>query len=77
MKTVEARLDIEMFVDCPECEHLIDLLREQDTDGVAHDDDSALLRQMFPSHGNHSDFTCDDVTCSNCKNTFNVKGLEW
>jgi hypothetical protein len=33
MKTVTARLDIEVFVDCPECNDLIDLLKEKDTNG--------------------------------------------
>lgn len=79
IKTVEARLDIEMFVTCPneECGYLIDLLSEKDTDGTPHDDDGYLLRQMFPAHGSHDDFECEDVTCTKCKTTFNVKGLEW
>lgn len=76
---VTARLDIEMFVDCPneDCGYLIDLLKEEDTNQVMHDDDSYLLRQMFPSHGDHDDFECEEVTCTKCKTTFNVKGLEW
>ncbi|TVO75102.1 hypothetical protein [Sedimenticola selenatireducens] len=79
IKTVEARLDIELFVTCPneDCEYLIDLLREDDTDGTLHDDDAALVRQIFPEHGSHDDFECKEVTCSKCKTTFNVKGLEW
>ena len=78
-KTVQARLDIEMFVDCPnpDCNHTLNLLDERDTDGVAHDDDGFLLRQMFPSDGSHEDFECGDVTCTKCKTMFNVKGLEW
>lgn len=77
MKTVSARLDIEMFVNCPNCDYMIDLLKEEDTNGFHHDDESFLLRQMFPSHGSHDDFECEDVTCSKCKTTFNVKMLEW
>lgn len=78
-RIVAARLDIEMFVDCPnpECENLIDLLNEEDTDFTYHNDDGALLRQMFPKHGDHSDFECDNVTCTKCKTTFNVRELEW
>ena len=78
-KTVSARLDIEMFVNCPneECDYLIDLLKEEDTNGTAHDDDGALLRQMFPKNGTNSDFECDDVVCSKCKTEFNVRELEW
>ena len=79
METVAATLTVEMWVNCPndECENYINLLDEKDTDGHGHDDDSALLRQMFPANGDHSDFECEDVTCSECKETFNVKGLEW
>jgi hypothetical protein len=79
VKTVTARLDIEMFVNCPneECDYLIDLLRESDTDGVNHDDDGYLLRQMFPTNRSHDDFECEEVVCSKCKAEFNVKGLEW
>ena len=55
----------------------IDLLGEKDTDGTAHNDEGALLRQMFPSQGSHEDFECEGVTCTKCKYTFNVKGLEW
>ncbi|NOQ30198.1 MAG: hypothetical protein GQ570_03650 [Helicobacteraceae bacterium] len=77
MDTVSARLDIEMFVDCPECEHMIDLLSERDTDEYDHNEEGYLLRQMFPSNGSHDDFECKKVTCSQCKCTFNVKGLEW
>ncbi len=74
METIAARLDIEIFVDCPKCEWLIDLLKEEDTDGVMHDDDGEILRQVFNDHDN---FTVDEVTCSKCKTTFNVKELEW
>lgn len=79
IKTVAATLSVEMWVTCPndECENYINLLDEKDTDGYAHDDDSFLLRQMFPGRGDHSDFECDDVTCTECKTTFNVRELEW
>ena len=78
-EVVTARLDIEMFVTCPneECNFLIDLLLEEDTNGYWHNDDGYLLRHMFPSDGDHEDFECEDVTCSKCKTTFDVKGLEW
>jgi len=79
LKEVSATLDIEMFVTCPneDCEFLIDLLREEDTNGDMHNDDGYLLRQMFPTHGDHVDFECEEVVCSKCKTQFNVKGLEW
>ena len=79
IEVVSARLDIEMFVHCPneDCDYLIDLLSEEDTNGCFHNDDGQLLRQMFPNHGSHEDFECEEVVCSQCKTTFDVKGLEW
>ena len=78
-KTISATLSIQMYVECPndECANYIDLLDESDTNGDVHNDDGALLRQMFPKHGNHDDFECEDVVCSQCKTEFNVKELEW
>ena len=78
-KTVRATLNIEMNVTCPNdaCGSYINLLDEDDTNGDAHNDDSALLRQMFPDYGGHEDFECGDVVCTQCKTKFNVKALEW
>ena len=76
-KTINATLSIQIWVDCPNCGWLIDLLEENDTDGTAHNDEGALLRQIFPDKGSHKDFHCNDVTCTKCKTIFNVKELEW
>lgn len=79
IKTVGARLDIEMFVHCPneDCEFMIDLLNSDDTNKQDCDEEGYLLRQMFPKVGSHDDFECEGVVCSECKTEFNVKGLEW
>ena len=79
MKTVQARLDVEIFVHCPneDCDYMIDLLREDETNGTMHNDDGELLRQVWPRNGSHDDFECEEVVCSQCKTEFNVKGLEW
>ena len=79
LEEVSALLDIEMFVTCPneECGDYINLLRDRDTDGTDHNEDGYLLRQMFPRNGSNDDFECENVTCTKCKTTFNVKGLEW
>jgi len=76
---VRATLSVSMYVDCPndDCGNYIDLLNERDTDHHDHDDCGRLLRQMFPRNGSHDDFECTEVTCSECKTKFNVKGLEW
>ena len=81
METVEARLDIEVFVHCPTCDYLIDLMLEEDTNGQNHNDEGHILSQACPSEGHwseeHEKFEIDDVTGSKCKTTFIVKGLEW
>ena len=79
LPTVVATLTIEMWVDCPndECGKHIDLLDQTDTNETNHDDDSYLLRQMFPDNGNQTDFKCDEVVCSDCGTKFNVKELVW
>ena len=77
LPVVSAVLHIEMYVDCPGCQNYVNLLDERDTDGVALNDDSILLRQMFPAKGDNSHFKCDEVTCTECKTTFNVRELEW
>ena len=77
IETITALLQIQMIVYCPNCNHLIDLLNPIDTDDVNHNDDSDLLKQMFPDDGDRSSFNCENVTCTSCKTTFNVEGLEW
>lgn len=80
MKTTSARLVIEVLVHCPCCDAVIDLCNDNDTDGYYHDDDSYILKQALPEVNwseSHEKFVVDDVTCSQCKETFNVKSLEW
>lgn len=49
---VGATLSINMYVTCPnnECGTYINLMDEADTNGTEHDDESMLLRQMFPNN---------------------------
>jgi uncharacterized protein YbaR (Trm112 family) len=77
MENVVARLRIEVLVDCPHCDTLIDLLDESDTDGVNHDDDSYIIRQVFVTDRSWVEFELDEVTCSKCKGVFNVREVEW
>lgn len=79
MKEVTADLQISIMVDCPndDCGNHINLLDEGDTNHHDHNDCGELLKQVFPERGSHDDFECNEVTCSECKTTFNVKGLEW
>lgn len=79
-KVVEAILSVQVYVDCPHCGEFLDLLDCFDTDGVCHDDDQAITKQVFPI-GNfmetYKNFEVGDVTCYACKNTFDVKELIW
>ena len=82
MEEVKARLNIEVFVDCPnkDCGFLIDLMEETDTDGYHHNEEAGIISQACPDGHwgyEHKKFECDDVTCSECKTTFNVRGLDW
>lgn len=80
MKTVTARLDIEVFVDCPHCDNLIDLMREEDTGGYNHNEEGQVTSQALPSgdwSDAHKKFSIDDVECTECGGSFNVKELEW
>lgn len=80
MDTVSARLDIQVYVDCPNCDNLIDLLDEADTDGVAHNEEGYVLSQACPEGqwiDGHKKFEVEDVTCTNCKHDFTVRTLEW
>lgn len=79
-QTVSARLYVEVFVNCPNCNRLVDLLDARDTDGHDHNEEGRVISQACPE-GNwieaHQDFEVKDVTCSRCNATFNVKQLEW
>lgn len=79
-KVVSARLDIEVFVECPHCENLIDLRNPDDTDGYEHDDCGGVMKQACPDGywmDEHRKFSVDDVTCGSCKKDFDVRELEW
>ena len=54
LKTVGARLDVEIFAHCPECDYMIDLLNEEETNGECLDDDGMLLRQVWPTNGSQN-----------------------
>ncbi len=77
-KTISATLSIEVDIFCPnkECGIYINLLNEDDTNGTAHDEDGALLKQVFHEQHKHKIFQCNEVVCTRCKTKFNVKGLE-
>ncbi len=80
MQEATARLDIEVFVDCPNCDFMIDLMKEEDTGGYNHNDEGHVISQACPQgnwYEEHKEFEVSEVRCSKCKTEFNVKGLDW
>jgi len=80
MKEASARLDIAVFVNCPHCDFLIDLMDENDTDGHPHNEEGSVIDQACPEGcwiDDHKKFEIENVTCSECKKDFNVKGIDW
>lgn len=82
METVRATMEIQVIVNCPSCGEFINLLDEEDTAGTDHNDDGEILKQSCPTTGQywreaHERFAVDDVQCSYCGSTFQVKGLDW
>jgi hypothetical protein len=80
MRTAIARLDIEVFVNCPHCDFMIDLMNSDDTSGYNHNEEGAVISQACPNghwSEEHKGFSIDDVECTKCRNRFNVKELDW
>ncbi len=80
MEVVTARLSIEVLVNCPHCEGLIDLMNERDTCNYNHNEEGAVISQACPDGhwiDEHSKFEIKGVTCSECYGEFNVKGIDW
>jgi|TARA_B110000091_G_C13440661_1_gene319928 hypothetical protein len=80
LETVTARLNIEVFVDCPKCNICIDILNPEDTSDYDHNEEGRVLGQACGEGiwiDNHKQFKVKNVTCSACKAKFNVKGVEW
>ena len=79
-ETVSGSLDIAVWVTCPSCEHYINLLDESDTNNQDLNEEGHVLNQACPDghwSEKHNLFKVNNVCCSQCKNEFNVKGLEW
>ena len=78
-KKVDARLSIQIYVDCPHCELGIDLFDAFDAEGVTLDGEGFVSLQAFPDGAwggkNWESFSVEDVRCSRCGKSFDVKGL--
>ena len=76
MKTVSVKLDIELNVDCPYCEHYFDLLRDTDLN-----DEGCLLGDAISDRAwqlpAEERIDRDEVFCPECDKEFSIKGVEW
>ena len=80
METVSATLVINVQVDCPKCAAYIDLLDERETDNYNHNEEGAVIMQACPDGhwcDKHAEFNVRNVTCSECKTSFNVETISW
>jgi hypothetical protein len=80
MESVMARLSIEVYVDCPKCDNMIDLMQSEDTSGYNHNEDGHIISQACPDgywSEEHKKFSVDGVKCSVCDHVFDVDEIEW
>jgi DNA-directed RNA polymerase subunit RPC12/RpoP len=70
---VEADLHITLFVECPKCNHLIDLMQGD------INDDGYISKQAVPTGDwsePHEAFS-EQVECPECSHNISVKGIAW
>ena len=73
-ESVEARLVIELYVECPDCEHDFDLFKTPDNDeGWLHKKVMSDAAWKIDAD-ERIDIT---VACPECKIKFRVKGVAW
>ena len=78
MKETSADLNVEVNVECPTCEHGFNILDESEC-LVDYNEEGNVIKQACPD-GNW----CDEhekfriaVVCTECKESFLIKGLNW
>lgn len=79
-KVVRAKLFIEVFVECPHCDGLLNMMDSDDTSGYNHNDEGDIIRQACPDGiwvDDHEKFEIEDIECTYCGGLFNVRGLDW
>lgn len=71
LKEVRAKLNINVWVNCPHCSNFIDLMDD-------HDEDCYIINQVCDNSNDwRKDFECEEVECECCSEVFNVKEIEW
>ena len=74
MAEVRATLSITCYVECPNCEHTIDLM-----DGD-YNEEGQVINQACPD-GHwidlHKDFSISNIECEECSTVFDASGLDW
>ncbi|WP_027855597.1 hypothetical protein [Marinobacterium litorale] len=82
MSKPQIALTIDAWVECPVCNTGINLLDVDDTSGVDHNDDGALIKQLCPTDGKcwaeaHGAVRVADIQCGNCGHVFDCEGVDW
>ena len=76
MKTVEARLDIELFVECPHCENYFDLFEYK---MGRLNEEGGLIMAACPNgiwNDEHDKFE-KKIDCPECNKEIHIKGIAW
>ena len=74
---VTASLDIAVYVECPECEDLINLM--ESTSDRYYNEDGHVMSQACPDGcwaTEHKNFSVE-VACPKCECEFEASGIEW
>ncbi len=77
---ISASLNISVLTECPQCETQIDLMNQDETSGVDHNEEGGVVSQACPDGcwtTQHQSFKVRSVKCSVCGGEFDVHGLEW
>ncbi len=72
-----ARLDINLWFDCPHCECALDLLNENDCWETGSHNDTILAWEMIKTWLSNKDFEQVQGTCSYCKMFFTIRSIEY
>lgn len=71
--SVRAVLEINVYVECPDCGKAMDLMDD-------YNDEGQVIKQACTDGywiDDHQNFKVIDVACESCGHEFDVKGLDW
>ncbi len=75
-KVTIANLHIQVVVECPHCDHDIDLMEYENFYGTPLNEEGDVINQALEWE-KHKYFEFEDLICPECDGTFNVEGIQW